>query len=100
MAQSNLRFYGYGAEIALVPTSPLNSLGQCWGFEDSLEESTVGSYGTLSIRLPRPIHVSDIVIEHPPREQTDQVRSAIRSFRIIGYEDQMAEGDSWPLGSF
>lgn len=93
-----LRFYGHGPEVALTPTGPpMTALGQCWAFEPS---GTMSNYGVLSFRLGTPIHVDTISIEHPPKEVTDRVDTAIRSFRVYGFEDTSAQGEPWNLGTF
>jgi len=115
---SNLRFYGFGPESALTATYPPNALGQCWSFrqtplKEQLKERELfenddsvpndfkrGNFGTLTIRLSQPIRVDSIIIEHPPVQITDHAESAIRSFRVAGYEDEMASSKSWNLGSF
>jgi len=112
LAYWRLRFYGHGPEAALTPTFPKNALGQCWSVENNasskykhwrnshkLDQSN-GKYATLTIRLPRPVQVSSVIIEHPPKETTKQVKSAIKNFRVVGYEDNMANGKPWPLGQF
>jgi len=112
LAYWRLRFYGHGPEAAVTPTFPKNALGQCWSFEKNssfkykptrnsykLDQSN-GRYATLSVRLPRPVQVSSVVIEHPPKEATNQVQSAIKNFRVVGYEDDMAEGKFRALGQF
>ena len=110
----SLRFYGYGPEAALTPTYPPSALGQCWAFEQTPlkeqlkrrrssekdEDHKRGNFGTLTISLPYPVLVNSVVIEHPAKSISQQAASAIRSFRIIGYEDEMATKKSWSLGSF
>jgi hypothetical protein len=116
MQLSELRFYGYGPDAAVTPTYPLDALGQCWSFmQTPLKEQLKrrrassnnndndhkrGNFGTLTISLPTPVTVLSVVIEHPPKGLTDQIDSAIRAFRIIGYTDAMATGKSLSLGSF
>ena len=112
MQQAHLRFYGYGPEAALTPTYPTDALGQCWAFESVSDPTTArllkskplddscGEYATLTIRLGKPTQVTSVMVEHAPRERTDQVESAIKDFRVIGYEDGEAAGAPWPLGSF
>jgi hypothetical protein len=109
-----LQFYGFGPEAAITPTYPSNALGQCWSFRPAPIKELVqrrnrrggqddhksGSFGTLTISLRKPVIVSHVVIEHPPKGITDQRTSAIRSFRVIGYEDADAISKSWSLGSF
>lgn len=115
----SLRFYGFGPEAALMPTYPADALGQCWAFEQvplkeqikrrriantnsnkSGDDHKRGNYGTLTISLPAPVHVESVVIEHPSKDITEQVTTAIRSFRIIGYMDPEANEKAWTLGSF
>jgi hypothetical protein len=125
----SLRFYGFGPEAALMPTYPADALGQCWAFEQvPLKEQikrrrivdnnsnkagddhkrgnygtltiSRGNYGTLTISLPDPVYVESVVIEHPSKDITEQVTTAIRSFRIIGYTDPEANEKAWTLGSF
>jgi hypothetical protein len=115
----SLRFYGFGPEAALMPTYPADALGQCWAFEqvplkEQIKQRRItnnnsnkagddhkrGNYGTLTISLPAPVHVESVVIEHPSMDITEQVTTAIRSFRIIGYMDPEASEKAWTLGSF
>ena len=44
--------------------------------------------------------VTSISIEHPPKEVTDRVNTAIRSFRVFGFEGPDAQGKPWPIGDF
>jgi len=115
MQLAQLRFYGYGPEAAITPTYPVDALGQCWSFQQTPlkeilerrksssnedDDNKHGNFGTLTIRLPKPVKVRSVVIEHPPKGLTDQIKSAIKAFRIIGYVDPTTEGESWTLGSF
>jgi hypothetical protein len=118
LQRSRFRFCGFGPEVALTPTYPRNSLGQCWSFhqttlEEQLKERALfqsdtgtpddfkrGSFGTLTISLPHPVRVGSVIIEHPPMRLTDQSGSSIRSFRVVGYEDDKASSKAWNLGSF
>lgn len=59
-----------------------------------------GSAATLAVRLARPAYIHSVVIEHPPKEITDRIQSAIRAFRIVGYEDDLATKGSYELGRF
>lgn len=94
-----LRFYGHGPEAALTPTHPISALGQCWSFEK--ESNALSGFGTLTVRLARPLNVEKISIEHPTLEFTDNQSSAIRSFRIVGFEDFDAlSSKGHSLGSF
>ena len=111
---SQLQFYGFGPEAAITPTYPVGALGQCWSFQEmsidalqklprsqsSRDEQKNGNLGTLTISLPTAVAVRSVIIEHPPPGATDQANSAIRGFRVIGYEDAEAVTKSWPLGSF
>mmetsp|Transcript_25315 Transcript_25315/g.53975 ORF Transcript_25315/g.53975 Transcript_25315/m.53975 type:complete len:783 (+) Transcript_25315:120-2468(+) len=118
LQSSRLRFYGFGPEAALTATYPPNTLGQCWSFRETplkeqLKDRLVfesdndvpndfkrGNFGTLTIQLPYPTVVESVIIEHPPYHMTEQLGSAIRSFRVVGYEDEMASTRAWNLGSF
>ena len=115
MQLAALRFYGHGPEAALTPTYPIDSLGQCWSLmqtpvsekpkrlwltNDRDDDHKRGNFGTLTVSLAAPVYVRSVVIEHPTEGVTDQITSAIRSFRIIGYADSTASGKSWSLGSF
>ena len=118
LQKANLRFYGYGPEAALTPTYPPNALGQCWSFQqtplkEQLKEKQTyqrndsvpndfkrGNFGTLTISLPTPVFVTSVIIEHVPIRFTDLADSAIRSFRVVGYEDSAASTKAWNLGSF
>ena len=46
------------------------------------------------------MYIGKVSIEHPPETFTDNRKTAIRAFRVIGYADEMAEGKAWSLGSF
>jgi len=111
MAHVGLRFYGYGADAALTPTDPPGALGQCWAFMSEeaskkrqkskvAQDFSRGSVATLTVRLARPTFVHSIVIEHPPKEITDRMDSAIRAFRVVGYEDKIGSKGSYELGRF
>lgn len=112
LAHTGMRFYGHGADAALTPTDPPDALGQCWSFQSeddlmkkrkkprSAQDFSRGSVATLAVRLARPAYVHSVVIEHPPKERTDRIQSAIRIFRVIGYEDAEAHKGSYELGRF
>ena len=115
MRLSGLGFYGLGPEAALTPTYPADALNQCWSFmqphisekakrrrltTDRDDDHKRGNFGTLTVRLPTPVYVNSVIVEHPTESITDDVTSAIRSFRIIGYGNSAASGKSWSLGSF
>jgi hypothetical protein len=118
LQKAQLKFYGFGPEAALTPTYPPHTLGQCWSFQQTplkeqlkdrqLVQSDAavpddfkrGSLGTLTIRLPTPVVVESVVIEHIPIRPTDRESSAVRSFRVVGYEDSAATTKAWSLGVF
>lgn len=95
-----LRFYGHGPEVALLPTYPPRALGQCWSFQEDDSEGGIGKYATFSVSLARPIQLTSISIEHPPADINDRVKTAIRKFRVFGFENPDASGRMWTLGSF
>jgi hypothetical protein len=99
MKHARLRFYGYGPEAALTPTFPVNALGQCWAFERHPQRKG-GRYATLTVQLGQPVHVTNVVVEHAPKELTNEPETAIQQFRILGYEDADATKEPWNLGSF
>eukprot|EP00979_Chaetoceros_neogracilis_P011087 scaffold2686_cov267-Chaetoceros_neogracile.AAC.11 len=116
MASLGLRFYGYGPETALEPTFPADSLGQCWSFEKEGERKRVtikewageqetkdkeyrGEYATLAVKLGEPAYVQSIVIEHAPLAVSKTRDTAIRTFRIIGFQEDDASGEPWHLGT-
>jgi hypothetical protein len=100
MQHARLRFYGHGPEAALTPTFPVNALGQCWAFERHPQERKGGRYATLTVQLGQPVHVTNVVVEHAPKELTNEPETAIQQFRILGYEDADATSEPWNLGSF
>ena len=60
-----------------------------------------GDYATLTISLPSAISVSEVLVEHiPPTITSDPTSSAIKEFRVLGFEDTGAFGEPWELGSF
>ena len=118
LQSSRFRFYGFGPEAALSPSYPPNTLGHCWSFQPtSLDEQLKeretfrdqrgvpndfkrGSFGTLTIGFATPVYVESVVIEHIPQRLTDRADTAIRSFRVVGYESEDATSEAWNLGSF
>ena len=95
--------YGHGPEAALTPTWPPAALGQCWAFEKDKRRSKYTSEGVLAgllVQLAEPIHIGSVSIEHPPPELTDKPNSAIKAFRVFGFEEADASGRAWELGSF
>lgn len=111
LAYTKLRFYGHPPEVALRPTFPMPSRGQCWSFPDESASAPskrrvgrandlVGSYGTLTVSLASAITVTEVIIEHIPPTISHDPTSAINEFRVLGFEDGGAFGDPWELGSF
>jgi len=110
MAYSKLQFYGFDAEVALTPTVPHDGVGQCWSFENASKsknprwkaayqnERANGRFASLTVRFAKLVSPKRVVIEHvaSPKKRP----SAIRDFRLIGYEDHYARGDPLDLGSF
>jgi Sad1 / UNC-like C-terminal len=100
-AALRLRFYGHGPEAALTPTHPTTALGQCWAFGPDARGDQFNYFASFSIRLAKPIFVERISIEHPSSLQVlYKIRTAIRSFRVLGFEDDEAQGTAWRLGSY
>mmetsp|Transcript_25834 Transcript_25834/g.42002 ORF Transcript_25834/g.42002 Transcript_25834/m.42002 type:complete len:1006 (+) Transcript_25834:121-3138(+) len=108
LAYSKLRFYGHPPEVALLPTTTLHAKGHCWSFEDEFSSSLAsrqtqdglrGEYATLTVALSQDITVTEVMIDHVPRSVVDG-KSALKNFRVIGYEDIGAFGEPWELGSF
>jgi len=102
-AHTNHAFYGYGPEMALTPKNPPLKLGQCWSFAPG--GNVNAQLGMLSFRLARPVRVDVVSIEHPPPDVTDQSSSAIRKFRVLGWETPRTtplqqQQRPWLLGSF
>jgi len=121
-----LRFLGHGPEVALLPTDPPGSFGQCWSFGSErqrlgrdmlnwrsfttggIEEKIArdndpdrGAYATLTTRLSQPTRITGVMVEHPLPDETDnEAKSAIRNFRLTGFIEADASGQPWPLGTF
>jgi len=114
LAYTKLRFYGHPPEAALVPTFPMHTRGQCWSFTNEQSSSRtrrqagggssgdmIGDYATLTISLPSAISVSEVLVEHiPPTITSDPTSSAMKEFRVLGFEDTGAFGEPWELGLF
>ena len=64
----------------------------------------LGLYATLSVRLASAVYVTEIMVEHNPTvipsHESSSSSSAIKHFRVLGFEDGGAFGDPWELGSF
>ena len=67
---------------------------------DDDADNVVGRYATLTINLAEPVEIKSVTMEHAPRDLTPTPETAIRDFRVIGYEDTDAKGAPIPLGSF
>jgi SUN domain-containing protein 1/2 len=111
LAYSKLRFYGHPPEVALYPTFPMHARGQCWSFSneatsvrsrrlnDVVANDMVGEYATLTVSLVSAIRVTEIVVEHPPSDNSSS-STAIQEFRVLGFEDGGAFGEPWELGRY
>ena len=79
----------------------LRVLGGDWEEEDderggSYELETDpyrGAYATLAVRLAKRVRVEEVVIEHPVGDVGVGRKNAVNGFRVIGYEDERAEGN-------
>ncbi|EJK47597.1 hypothetical protein THAOC_33671 [Thalassiosira oceanica] len=112
LAYLRLRFYGHPPEVALRPSTMLHGRGQCWSFPDEFQaaharkadsasgEDNRGEYATLTVNLASSISVSEVIIEHVPLTISSNPNTAIKDFRIVGYEDGGAFGEAWELGTF
>eukprot|EP01082_Thalassiosira_pseudonana_P003020 g3155.t1 g3155 contig12:1530366-1533167(+) len=113
MAYTKLRFYGHPAEVALRPTTPMHARGQCWSFQNEYYSRRVrqrgseltndgyeGEYATLSVSLSSQISVSEVVMEHLPSSVASNANTAVKDFRLLGYEDVGAYGEPVELGTF
>lgn len=113
MSKLGLRFYGHGPDAALEPTFPRDALGQCWSFEKEgvrkritikeLDNREIqsnpnrGMYATLAVNLSKPIFVTEILLEHAPVSVSSNRDTAIKDFRVIGFDDEGANGNPWLL---
>lgn len=113
ISKLGLRFYGHGPDAALEPTFPKGSLGQCWSFEkeglrkritiqewnneEIQQDPSRGLYATLAVKLAKPIFVTEISIEHVPKSVSSSRDTAIKNFRVFGFEDEDALGYPWLL---
>jgi hypothetical protein len=82
--------------------------GHCWSFGDEFSLSRArgktqdgfrGEYATLTVALSQQITVTEVMIDHAPSSIADG-KSALKMFRVFGYEDIGAFGEPWELGSF
>ena len=112
LAYTKLRFYGHPPEAALTPTYPMHARGQCWSFTNEysssrtrrqaagIENDMIGEYATLTVSLPSAIMVTEVMVEHIPPTITSDPTTAMKEFRVLGFEDDGAFGEPWELGSF
>eukprot|EP00814_Leptocylindrus_danicus_P000478 CAMPEP_0116045954 /NCGR_PEP_ID=MMETSP0321-20121206/27943_1 /TAXON_ID=163516 /ORGANISM="Leptocylindrus danicus var. danicus, Strain B650" /LENGTH=968 /DNA_ID=CAMNT_0003527421 /DNA_START=13 /DNA_END=2919 /DNA_ORIENTATION=+ len=104
LSSMGLKDYGYRANAALSSTFGESLLGQCWAFRKTPSrkeyEPLSGLLGNLVVRLSSPITVRHVVVEHPPKHVTPRSESAIKEFRIIGFEDPECVKNPSLLGSF
>ena len=108
------KFYGLPAETAIASSNfvePLD-LGKCWSFlgkekvmlprvrsvTDVADGRRVGSIGTLAVKIPARSKVQHVAIAHP-LTKTSQPQSAIKDFRVLGFEND-CESEATYLGSF
>ncbi|KAL7471658.1 hypothetical protein ACHAXS_011956 [Conticribra weissflogii] len=113
LAYSKLRFYGHPPEAALVPSISMHPRGQCWSFQNEwthplssnrrgiTRDGIRGEYATLTVALVKPVFVSEVVVEHLPASLSKvDAKSAVKRFRVVGFEDVGAFGEPWELGTF
>ena len=112
LAFAKFRFYGHGPEAALVPkTGPLHGRGQCWSFSnesssvwarkralDGTNGDILGEYATLTVSLASAVMVTEVIVEHP--RPSSELSTAIKEFRVVGFEDSDAYAGPWELGTF
>ena len=114
LAMAKLRFYGHPPEVALLPnTGSKHTRGQCWSFpsefdssrsrrqaNDATNDGIRGEYATLTVSLASAISVMEVIIEHIPPMISSNPPTAIRNFRVVGFEDGGAYGEPWELGTY
>mmetsp|Transcript_20389 Transcript_20389/g.36817 ORF Transcript_20389/g.36817 Transcript_20389/m.36817 type:complete len:238 (+) Transcript_20389:201-914(+) len=110
LAYVKLRFYGHPPEVALLPTFPMHARGQCWSFSNEFSSSRArsqidndgirGEYATLTVSLSSAITITNVVIEHISPNISSDPSTAIKKFRVVGFEDGGAFGEPWELGKF
>ena len=54
----------------------------------------------MAVRLARSTRVEEVVVEHPPEGVLGERDTAVKDFRVVGFEDRVATGHPWMLGSF
>jgi len=113
LAYAKLRFYGHPPEAALVPSISMHPRGQCWSFQNEwnhplssnrrgiTRDGIRGDYATLTVALAKAVFVSEVVVEHLPASLSKvDAKSAVKNFRVVGFEDVGAFGEPWELGTF
>ena len=113
LAYTKLRFYGHPPEVALRPSGPIHARGQCWSFQNEWSnglssnrrgisrDGIRGDYATLTVSLVSAAFVSEMVLEHLSSNLTsNNSETAVKDFRVVGYEDGRAFGEPWELGTF
>jgi len=111
LAYLKLRFYGHPPEVTLLPTFPMHARGQCWSFPNEFssprtrgqtldEDGIRGDYATLTVSLTSAITITEIMIEHVSPNISSDPNTAIKEFRVVGFEDGGAYGEPWELGTF
>ena len=112
LAYAKLRFYGHPPEVALRPTTPMHARGQCWSFlnewshrrsssrSEITQDGIRGEYATLTVSLASAVSVTEVVLEHLPSNLSSNAKTAVKDFRVVGYEDGGAFGEPWELGTF
>jgi len=53
----------------------------------------------LAIKLGEPVYVQSVAIEHAPLAISKNRETAIRKFRVIGFQEDDASGEPWHLGT-
>lgn len=111
LAYLKLRFYGHPPEVTLLPTFPMDARGQCWSFPNEFssprtrgqtlnEDGIRGDYATLTVSLTSAITITEIMIEHVSPNISSDPNTAVKEFRVVGFEDGGAYGEPWELGTF
>lgn len=84
---------GSGFAVGRPPVTALHhdiNNGHCWPFP--------GSQGQLGVMLSHPVHISDVTIDHVPREVATDMRTAPRHMELWGLiegQDNLAKFVEW-----